>query len=498
MVERRRYHNQRAQYAQRLEHLQEGGMMSSNRPELLGGGHPIATTSETNMPELLGGGHPTAEESCPHSMPFQWNWQVRDALQPWDVITKGHVDAAENRIKRSVTSFRAQVIGGRLYVTDIRALWFARQFTASAKLTLLAVLRNFKGEIPDLDIVVNQGDYPVVLMPKSVEHLTYLYGNGPYPVIFSPTSSSHTLDLMWPDFSFMPPLGNHELKTPRWDVARKAVMDAAQHLPWQNKLDFAAWTGNTQAEPRMRLAQVARDNPDELFVNSIYFKTPPGRLSCHDIGMGDKGGFQAQNCSMAFEELCRYRYLVNVGSNGYANKLKYLFLCGSVVIHVHDGSPNHEFFEHQLLPGMHYYSVSRVEEVAEAVRYLRAHPAQARAIAAAGTKRMEQLSFFEVTRFLADTFKEYGKRMNYQPTPGPDSFEVNCEDDLWRHYNIHGELHEFLTEDNSTCLFPPHPAAQLEAPGWGGYWDGKSGPTCEVANDLPEVPHACDEVRERY
>jgi hypothetical protein len=71
---------------------------------------------------------------------------------------------------------------------------------------------------------------------------------------------------------------------------------------------------------------------------------------------------------------------------------------------------------------------------------------------------MEQLSFFEVTRFLADTFKEYGKRMNYQPTPGPDSFEVNCEDDLWRHYNIHGELHEFLTEDNSTCLFPPHPA----------------------------------------
>ena len=55
----------------------------------------------------------------------------------------------------------------------------------------------------------------------------------------------------------------------------------------------------------MRLAQVARENPSELFVNSIYFKTPPGRLSCHEIGMGDQGGYQAQNCSMAFEELCR-------------------------------------------------------------------------------------------------------------------------------------------------------------------------------------------------
>ena len=103
----------------------------------------------------------------------QWNWQVRDALQPWEAITKGHVDAAEQRIARSVTSFRAQIISGRLYVTDIRALWFARQFTASAKLTLLAVLRNFRGEIPDLDIVVNQGDYPVVLMPKTCEVRQY-------------------------------------------------------------------------------------------------------------------------------------------------------------------------------------------------------------------------------------------------------------------------------------------------------------------------------------
>jgi hypothetical protein len=40
---------------------------------------------------------------------------------------------------------------------------------------------------------------------------------------------------------------------------------------------------------------------------------------------------------------------------------------------------------------------------------------------------------------------------------------VNCEDDLWRHYNIAGELNEFLTEDNSTCLFPPEPGVSLHA-----------------------------------
>jgi hypothetical protein len=51
---------------------------------------------------------------------------------------------------------------------------------------------------------------------------------------------------MWPDFSFMPPLGNHELVTPRWDVARQAVLQSGRAIPWSRKLDFAAWTGNTQ------------------------------------------------------------------------------------------------------------------------------------------------------------------------------------------------------------------------------------------------------------
>ena len=52
-------------------------------------------------------------------------------------------------------------------------------------------------------------------------------------------------------------------------------------------------------------------------------------------------------CALSFEEMCRYRYLVNVGSNGYANKMKYLFLCGSVVITVREGMNNREFFERQ-------------------------------------------------------------------------------------------------------------------------------------------------------
>ena len=73
------------------------------------------------------------------------------------------------------------------------------------------------------------------------------YGDvAPFAIIFSPTTARNTLDLMWPDFSFMPPKGDHELKTPRWDVARKSVYAAGQKIPFEEKLDLAAWTGNTQ------------------------------------------------------------------------------------------------------------------------------------------------------------------------------------------------------------------------------------------------------------
>ena len=63
------------------------------------------------------------------------------------------------------------------------------------------------------------------------------------------------------------------------------------------------------------------------------------------------GGTLVKRCGLSFEEVCRYKYMLNVGSNGYANKLKYLFLCGSVVIWVRKDSLNHEFFERHLVPG---------------------------------------------------------------------------------------------------------------------------------------------------
>ena len=66
----------------------------------------------------------------------------------------------------------------------------------------------------------------------------------------------------------------------------------------------------------------------------VYIKESPP--SCFDVKQPNvtQGGVLVKKCGLSFEEICRYKYVLNIGSNGYANKLKYLFLTGSVVIWV--------------------------------------------------------------------------------------------------------------------------------------------------------------------
>ena len=89
-------------------------------------------------------------------------------------------------------------------------------------------------------------------------------------------------------------------------------------------------------------------------MNEVYIKESPP--SCFKINEPNvtNGGVLVKRCGLSFEELCKYKYLLNVGSNGYANKLKYLFLTGSVVIWVKKDSLNYEVREScRLLPFLH-------------------------------------------------------------------------------------------------------------------------------------------------
>jgi hypothetical protein len=72
-----------------------------------------------------------------------------------------------------------------------------------------------------------------------------------------------------------------------------------------------------------------------MLVNELFIGDH-GKIkrTCHQMGRQRIGGHQKHHCYMTFTEQCSYKYLLNSASIGYANKFKYLLLCGSVVLYV--------------------------------------------------------------------------------------------------------------------------------------------------------------------
>ena len=417
-----------------------------------------------------------------------------DSLLPFEKINGGitmrGLRLAEQKCKISTWCHRAQIIDGRLYITDIRSIFFDRHYAMARIMPILLTLKEHK--LPDIDAVFSGTDYPIMEIPRAAAHMKRMYGrNQPIPPIFAPTANSATHDIPWPDFSFFPPRSRcgknciHPLKTPRWQSAHPDLLQFGRKLKWDEKISRAHFTGNMKTSPNRRaIYNQAEQHPELLFVNEVYIKTSPP--NCFEINEPNvtQGGVLANKCGLNFENMCRYKYLLNVGSNGYANKLKYLFLCGSVVIWVRKDSLNHEFFERHFVPGIHYAPADTVDDVPDLIRRLQADDAYAQRIAAAGQERMAQMDTQEVTNYCAHMLRGYAQLQKFKPQRDPRSWEVNCEDDLIRHYDRDGMLlRRYLTEDNSTCLHRPTPGSEIQPPGWGGAYRGTH-PPCLSSHDL--------------
>ena len=155
-----------------------------------------------------------------------------------------------------------------------------------------------------------------------------------------------------------------------------------------------------------------------------------------------------------------------------------------MVIWVKKDSLNYEFFEHQFVPGIHYVSVETVEEVPGMIRRLQADPGFAKGIARAGQERMAAMDTDEVAHYCYQMMRGYAASQRFTPKRDPRSWEVNCEDDLVRHYDRGTMLQQrYLVQDNSSCLRPPAAGAPLTAPGFGGSWAGTH-PPCLASHDL--------------
>ena len=412
-----------------------------------------------------------------------WDWQaiVRELLQPWPRIEQQQLETAVAACNDNGTMYcqRMQIIGGNLYLTDYRAIFFDRHYAPARVLPLLETLRRHPN-LPDMDIVVAGNDEPRVPAQPGDRYswartckrwpgssgFGSASGDGRLPpAIFASTINRAVFDLPWLDFAWFFPTRPHKLRTPPWSKLHPSLLAAGGSVRWEDKIELAMHTGNVGSPYRKILSEQARRSPQEVLVNELFIGDHGKiRSTCAQLGLHRKGGFQQHKCYMTFAEQCGYKYLLNSASIGYANKFKSLLLCGSVVIYVREGMRHKEFYEYGLVSGVHYVSVDTAADVPAMVHWLKEHDDYARAVALAGRARMSTLDVSALTEFMAETLKAYASRQGFRPRVQAGAVRIDCADDLWRHYSLSKPWMEaYLTHDNSSCAGLPAPSP-LPAP----------------------------------
>ena len=122
---------------------------------------------------------------------------------------------------------------------------------------------------------------------------------------------------------------------------RESLTSAAENNPWENKQDKAFFRGSRTSGERDPLVLLSRKCPD--LVDAEYTKNQGWKSDADTLGKPP-----AEEASL--EEHCRYKVLFNYRGVAASFRLKHLFLCRSLVVHV--GDAWQEFF----YPALKYVS----------------------------------------------------------------------------------------------------------------------------------------------
>ena len=241
------------------------------------------------------------------------------------------IDAVQqqlNNIEAIAKSHRLtlyQIIDHRLYrQTEDELIFSARNHGIEH------FLLNIVHSLPDMEFLVNTYDWP-----QSQAHIPVLS--------FSKSLHSRDTDILYPAWSFWdggPALGSvYPTGIGRWDIMRQTLNKARQNLPWSKKDSRGFFRGSRTTSERDPLVLLSRNRSDLL--DAQYTKNQAWKSDADTLGLPPAD-------ELKHEAFCRYKYLFNFRGVAASFRLRHLFLCGSLVMHV--GSDWIEFFYDRLEP----------------------------------------------------------------------------------------------------------------------------------------------------
>uniref|UniRef100_A0A453AIC1 Glycosyl transferase CAP10 domain-containing protein n=2 Tax=Aegilops tauschii subsp. strangulata TaxID=200361 RepID=A0A453AIC1_AEGTS len=342
-----------------------------------------------------------ANTSCPAYFRF-----IHEDLHPWRAaggITHTMLDRA-----RTTANFRLVMLHGRAYIERIAPAFQTRDlFTIWG---ILQLLRRYPGRIPDLDLMFDCVDWPVVHPDEyQGENATVL------PPLFRYCGDNETLDIVFPDWSFW---GWAEINIKPWDALQKDLDAGNRKVRWIDREPYAYWKGNPEvAAIRQELVKCNVSSEQEW--NARIYK--------QDWVKESKAGYKKSDLARQ----CTHRYKIYIEGSAWSVSKKYILACDSMTLVINP--KYYDFFSRVLMPTQHYWPVrddSKCNSIKYAVDWGNSHKKKAQKIGKEGSKFIQQeLSMEYVYDYMFHLLTEYAKLLRFKPTKPPEAVEV-CPESL--------------------------------------------------------------------
>lgn len=253
-------------------------------------------------------------------------------------------------------------------------------------------------KLTDMELIINSHDWPKVRV------------TGIDAPVLSFSKTSRETDLLYPAWSFWEggpavwPI--YPTGIGRWDLMRKDMRKAADEWPWEKKKPKAFFRGSrtsSERDPLVYLSWQESSLFDAHYTKNQAYKGKEDTL-------GDPPAEE-----IPLDKHCDHKYLFNFRGVAASFRLKFLFLCKSLVFHV--GHEWIEFFYTALKPWVHYIPVSeKLTEVRELIDFAREHDDVVKEIALRGHDFIRKnLRMADVQDYWFQVLNRYAKLMKWKP-----------------------------------------------------------------------------------
>ncbi|XP_052205187.1 uncharacterized protein LOC127810009 isoform X3 [Diospyros lotus] len=369
----------------------------------------------------------------PATCPEYFRW-IHEDLRPWREtgVTSEMVERA-----RRTANFRLVIVKGRAYVERYQKGFQSRDiFTLWG---ILQLLRRYPGKVPDLDLMFDCVDWPVVI----AKHYRGPNATAP-PPLFRYCANDATLDIVFPDWSFW---GWPEINIKPWEGLLEDLREGNKRMRWMDREPHAYWKGNpTVAQTRM----------DLLKCNVSDKQDWGARIYAQDWIRESQQGYRESDLASQ----CIHRYKIYIEGSAWSVSEKYILACDSVTLLVRP--VYYDFFTRSLLPVHHYWPIrddDKCRSIKFAVDWGNSHKQKAQAIGKAGSDFIqEELKMDYVYDYMFHLLNEYAKLLRYKPTVPEKAVEL-CSEILA--CPADGLMKKFMMEsmkgptETKPCSMPP-------------------------------------------